>query len=288
MPPVSLRSLVLEWSLDPGAAVLVVLAAGLYIAGVRRLAGRGRRWPAARSVPFAAGLGVVVVATQSGLAGYDTVLFSAHVVQHVLLGMAAPVLLALGAPVTLALQASSRPTQTALLRLVHGGPIAVLTHPLVAWLLFGGTLFALYFTPLFEASLRNDLVHAAVHVHFLAAGCLFVWPLVGTDPVRWRLPHGARALLLFLTVPFHAVAGLAILTTGDLLAGGFYAEHAPAWAASALTDQRTGAGLLWAVGDLLGLPVAGVVLAQWWSHEERVAARADRALDTVAGTPTGG
>ena len=278
MPPISLRSLALEWSLDPGAALLVLVAGSLYAAGVRRLAQRGRRWPVARTAAFAGGLALVVMATQSGLAGYDTVLFSAHVVQHVLLAMAAPVLLALGAPVTLALQASSRPMQTALLRIVHGGPVAALTHPLVAWLVFGGSLFALYLTPLFAASLRNDLVHAAVHVHFLVAGCLFFWPLVGLDPVRWRLPHGARALLVFLTVPFHAVAGLTILTMGDLLAGGFYAEAPPAWAASALTDQRTGAGILWAVGDLLGLVVVGIVLAQWWSHEERVAARADRAL----------
>src|SRR5687767_347620 len=122
-PPVSVRSLALDWVLDPGALVLLVLAAGLSVGAVRRLAARrGRRWPVGRSAAFGAGLATMAVATLSGLARYDTVLFSAHVVQHLLLGMVAPLLLALGAPVTLALQASDRPTQRGLLRLVHSGP----------------------------------------------------------------------------------------------------------------------------------------------------------------------
>ena len=62
-----------------------VLAAGvLYTVGVRRLAARGRRWPVGRSAAFGAGLALIVLATQSGLAQYDTVLFSLHVVQHLL------------------------------------------------------------------------------------------------------------------------------------------------------------------------------------------------------------
>src|SRR6185503_6330782 len=97
----------------------------------------------------------------------DTVRFSLHTLQHVLLGMAAPLLLALGAPVTLALQASGRAPQRVLLRVVHSRPMELLTNPLVGWTLFAGTLFALYSSPLFDLSLRNDLMHVAVHLHFL-------------------------------------------------------------------------------------------------------------------------
>ena len=253
-------------------ALLVVVAGGLYLAGVRRLRRRGRAWPRVRSAPFVVGLAVIVVAVST----LDAERFSAHATQHVLLGMVAPALLALGAPVTLALQASSRPTQTALLRIVHGPVLGVLTHPVLAWVVFAVSLPVLYLTPLLDASLRNDLVHAAVHLHLLATGCLLMWPLVGLDPVRWRVPYGGRMLLVLLLVPFHAVVGLAILSTGEPLAGG------------TLGDQRTGAGILWAVGDLVGVLVAGLVLAQWWSHEERAAARADRALDTVTSAATGG
>jgi cytochrome c oxidase assembly factor CtaG len=278
--PLSVRTL-LEPDVDLATAAAIALAAGLYIGGVRRLARRGRRWPAARWVPFAAGLVALLLASQSGLARYDTVLFSVHMAQHLLLGMVAPLLLALGAPVTLALQASRRPTQVALLRILHSRPVAVVTHPVVAWVLFGGTLFVLYFSPLFELSLRNDVVHSAVHLHFLVVGATFFWPLVGLDPVHWRLPHGARLLAILLAVPFHAFVGIAILSANDLLAGGWYGDIARDWGPSALSDQRTAAGILWAVGDVLAFVAAVIVFFQWAEREEREAQRADRRLDAV-------
>ena len=277
MEALSLRTMV-EPAVEPATLLLVATAATLYGIGVRRLAARGRRWPVRRSTAYAAGLVALLVATQSGLARYDTVLFSAHMVQHLVLGMVAPLLLALGAPVTLALQASSPPRQRALLRLLHSRPAAVLTHPVVGWVVFGGTLFVLYLTPLFELSLRNDTVHAAVHVHFLAAGSLFLWPLVGLDPVRWRLPDGARLGSVLLAVPFHAFLGLALLSAGEPLAGGFYADVARSWGPSVLADQRTAAGILWGTGDLLALVAAAAIFSRWSARDEREAARHDRRL----------
>ncbi|HWH36028.1 MAG TPA: cytochrome c oxidase assembly protein [Acidimicrobiales bacterium] len=262
---------------DPAPAVLVAAAAGLYGTGVRRLGRRERRWPRPRLVAFGLGLVVVVVATQSALAAAEAERFSVHVVQHVLLGMVAPALFALGAPVTLALQAASRPTQVVLLRVLHGRLVGTLTHPVLAWLVFGGSLVVLYFSPLLELSLRNEAVHSLVHLQFLAAGGLFCWTAVGLDPVRWRLPHGARLLFVLLAVPVHAIVGLALLGGSELLAGGFYAATP-----SPLADQRLAGGLLWALGDLFGLVLAGAVLAQWMAHEERAARRHDRRLDAAA------
>ncbi len=266
-------------ALDPGAALLVVILGGLYVGGVRRLARRNRSWSAARSGAFGAGLVAVAVATQGPLAVADVERFSLHVVQHVLPGMVAPAFLALGAPVTLALQASTRATQVVLLRVLHGRVVATLTHPVTAWLIFGGSLIVLYFSPLLELSLRNDLVHATMHFQFLAAGGLFCWTAVGLDPMRWRLPHGARLLFVLLAVPVHAIVGLALLGGTELLAGGFYGSGP-----SPLSDQRLGGGLLWALGDLFGVVLAGVVLAQWMTHEERVGRRHDRLLD-MSGPP---
>ncbi len=257
---------------DPAAGLLVVVAAALYAGGVRRLACRGRRWRRPRSIAFAAGLVTVALATQSGLAGAEAERFSAHIAQHVLLGMVAPALFALGAPVTLALQASSRPTQTLLLAVLEHPVVRVLTHPVSAWVLFGTSLVVLYFSPLLELSLGDEAVHAAVHLQFLAAGGLFCWTAVGVDPLPRRMPHGARLLFVVLAVPVHAIVGLALLGTTELLAGAFYGTGA-----AALADQRVGAGLLWATGDLFGVVLAGVVLAQWMGHEERVARRHDRA-----------
>lgn len=224
----------------------------------------------------------VAAATQSGLARYDGVLFSAHSAQHVLLGMVAPALLALGAPVTLALQAGTRPTQHALLRVLHHPLARLLAHPVVAWLLFGGTLVALYAGPLLELSLRNALVHGGVHLHFLAAGSLFCWTAVGTDPNPHRLHPGARVGFVFLAVPLHAIVGISLLSTTSLLAGGFYAEAPPSWLDDVLADQRLGAGILWVAGELFGLALTGVALVRWMGAEERAGRRADRSLDAAA------
>ena len=100
----------------------VVVLAAAYVIGVRRLHAHGRSWPATRTAAFLSGLVVVLVATESGVAAYDRVLYSLHVVQHILLGMVAPLLLVLGAPITLALQAGSRASQRRILRVLRSVP----------------------------------------------------------------------------------------------------------------------------------------------------------------------
>ena len=283
MPPEpSLPSLLVPGGVDLGGLVLVAALGAGYVVGVRRLGRRGRRWPRGRSAAFALGTATILVATQSGMARYDGVLFSAHSAQHVLLGMVAPALLALGAPITLALQAAARPMQQVLLRVLHHPAARVLAHPVVAWVLFGGTLVALYAGPLLELSLRNDLAHGAVHVHFLAAGALFCWTAIGTDPSPHRLHPGARVGFVFLAVPLHAIVGISLLSTTSLLAGGYYGEAPPPWLRDVLADQRLGAGILWAAGELFGLALTGIALLRWMGAEERAGRRADVTLDAAA------
>jgi putative membrane protein len=221
------------------------------------------------------------VATQSPLGTYDDAVFSLHVAQHILLGIVAPFFLALAAPVTLALQAAHRPTQVNVLRVLHSRPARAVSHPVVAFALFSGTLFALYFSPLYELSLTNDVVHAWVHVHFLVVGSLFFWVTVGLDPVATQVPYGARLLLVLLTVPFHAFLGVALLTMAEPLAAGHYASVVRPIDTPLLADQQTGAGLMWAVGDVVGLAAGFVVAQQWWRAEARRSAREDRRLATT-------
>ena len=241
---------------------------------------------AAAAPRFAAGLLVVALATESGLAAYDDVLFSLHVVQHLLLGIVAPLLLVLGAPVTLALQAGSRRTQRRLLGLLHSLPVRVLTHPVTAWTAFGGTLFLLYGTPLYELSLRHEWFHVAVHVHFVVVGSLFFAHVVGLDPIPHSLGYGARLLYVGVALPFHAFLGVVLLSSRTVLAGSWYDSLGRTWGASPLTDQRTGAGLLWVAGELLGVVAIVAVVARWMAHEERVAARHDRRLAARSGRLT--
>jgi putative copper resistance protein D len=243
--------------------VAVVLGA-LYAYGVRRLRRRGRSWSPARWIPFAAG---VITLAAAGMLPESS--FTWHMTQHVLIGMAAPILLALGAPIMLALQASNRTTTTALLRVLHSRVAKTLAHPVVGWLLFGGTLVAFYLSPLFELSLEHPWLHALVHVHFLVVGSLFLWPLVGVDVTPRPLPYGGRLLAVLVAVPFHAFLGMALLSTTKPLAPTVYPS---------LDDQHTAAGILWASGELLTLVVAAIVFAQWWAADQREAVRLDRRL----------
>jgi putative membrane protein len=270
--------LVTDWSLDVAFPLVVAAAAG-YVVGVRRLHARGRSWSPARSGTFLSGLAVILIATESGVAAYDRVLFSMHVVQHVLLGMVAPFLLVLGAPITLALQAGSRPAQRTILRVLHSVPARVLTHPLTAWLLFGTSVATLYFTPLYELSLRNGWFHVATHAYFVGAGCLFLAHVVGLDPIPHALGYGARLLYVLVLLPFHTFVGVALLTMNTVIASDWYDGVERSWGASPLADQRTGAGLLWVSGELFGLLCIGIVVYQWMNAEERAAARHDRRLD---------
>lgn len=193
--------------------------------------------------------------------------FTGHMTEHVLIGMVAPVLLALGAPVTLALQATDG---RSLRRVLHSPLARVLTHPVVAWGVFGGTLVALVFSPLLEWSVRNDAVHAVVHAHFLLAGSLFATTLVAIDPLPHPLPHGGRLLAALAAVPFHAFVGVALLSASHPLFPDVYPS---------LDDQRSAAAVLWSSGELLTLAIAGIVFARWWAADQRLAARLDRRLD---------
>ncbi len=267
---------------DPVITVALVVTAVAYLAAARRLRAQGHVWASRRTVCFVGlGLGTVAVATLSGLATYDTTLFGPHMVQHMLLAMVAPVFLALGAPVTLALRTLPQRGRGWLLGLLHSRVARVVTFPLFPWLLFVGSPFALYFSGWYPATLAHPALHALLHLHFLLAGSLFFWPLLGLDPVPGRLSHPFRMLMVFATLPFHAFLGIAIMSVPESGAGLIAARHYLALQdrAEAVFQQQVGGGLLWASGDLVGVLFLAVLLTQWMRASEREAAREDRRLD---------
>ncbi len=264
--------------------LLVLVPACLYLYGVRRLTGRGDRWPLGRTVSFVVGgLGTIALATMSGLAAYDESLFAAHMVQHMLLSMVATVFLALGAPITLALRTLPRAHKRLVMAVLHSRFAAVMSSPLVPWVLFVSSPFALYFTGWYEATLDNRFLHEMLHMHFLVVGSLFFWPLLGVDPVPGRSGHPFRMLLVAATLPFHAFLGVAIMSVepdgrGLLAADHYLPLHG---LAESVFQQQLGGGLLWASGDVVGLLFLGVLLTQWMRASQREAVREDRRLDRL-------
>src|SRR3989440_2232423 len=279
LPPFTVGSVVTAWQADSLLTVFLVVTAGLYLYGGHRLRARGDHWPVARTLFFLVpGLGSIALATMSGLAAYDDTLLSVHMIQHMVLSMIAPIFLALGAPVTLALRTLPARPRKALVAVLHSGVATVLSSPLVAYAFFVATPFVLYFTGLYRLTLANTWLHELVHVQFVAVGCLFFWPLLGLDPLPGRWPYPGRALLMVLSTPFHAVLGLTVMQSSDLIGGDWYPNLHLSWV-DPHADQVLAGGILWAGGEFVSVTMLAVLLAQWMRDSDREARRVDRQLD---------
>jgi cytochrome c oxidase assembly factor CtaG len=281
-PPLTPTRLLTEWTWVWSMAVGIAIAAGLYIAGLVVLHRRGDRWAVPRSFSFLlGGLGSIAIATMSALGTYDTVLFSVHIVQHMILMMVAPLFLALGAPVTLALRTLRPRPRTMLLAVLHSKVARVFTFAPLTLALFIATPFVLYYSPFYEISLRSGFWHAFLHLHFLIIGCLLMWPLMGIDPVPGRISYPLRLLMLFLMLPFHAFLGISIMSSTTLIAESWYLAFNRTWPPSPLDDQYLAGGILWASGDALALLMLIALFVQWYAHSQREARREDRRLDRL-------
>lgn len=278
LPPLTPASFFTQAEPASLAAVLVVAAAAAYLAGVVRLRGRGDRWPVGRTVAFLGGLVAIASVTVTGIAAYDTALLSVHMVQHMVLSMIAPILLALGAPVTLALRTLPAKPRKTLLAILHSRVARILTFPVVAFGIFVANPFVLYFSGLYRATLEHFWLHEWVHLHFIITGCLFFWPLLGIDPLPGRMSYPLRALLMFLSTPFHTVLGLTVMQSADLFGGDWYPNLRLSWA-DPFDDQKLAGGILWAGGEIVSVVMLAALVAQWMRHAEREARRIDRALD---------
>ena len=286
LPPWSWGRVFTDWGIDPLLTVLTVWIAGAYLVGVWVLRSRGDSWPLARTLAFVGvGMGAFALATAGGLAAYDTVLLSIHMVQHMILSMLVPLFLALGAPVTLALRTLPARPRGWLLAVLHSRVAKVLTFAPLTFLLFVISPWGLYFSGWYEASLRSDYVHQMMHIHLVLVGSLFFWPLVGTDPVPGRVAYPFRLLMVFLTLPFHAFLGVTIMDQQELIAGDWYRALPEAsglgWLPDPADDQHLAGGILWGSGDLVGLVFLAVLFVQWVRSSMREAAREDRRLDRL-------
>lgn len=256
----------------------LLIAAGLYLWGVVRLHRRGDRWSGGRTAAFMIGLGSIASVTLSGLGAYDTYLVSVHMVQHMVLSMIGPIFLALGAPVTLALRTLTPQPRRMLLAILHSRVAKVLTFPLVSFGLFVANPFILYFSGLYRLTLEHEWLHEFIHLHFIVVGCLFFWPLLGVDPLPNRMSYPLRALLMFLSTPFHTVLGLTVMQSAELLGGDWYPSLELTWV-DPFADQRLAGGILWAGGEFVAVAMIGALVVQWMKQSEREARRVDRALD---------
>ncbi|MQA94793.1 MAG: copper resistance protein CopD [Streptosporangiales bacterium] len=287
-PPLSLGGLVTLWRPDLFFILVVTAGTGLYLAAVLRLRRRGDAWPVGRTVSWVVGMVTVAVCTLTGVATYAQILFSVHMTEHMVLSMLSPIFLVLGAPVTLALRAlrpaavrGDRGPREWLTAALHSRFTAVVAHPLVATAIFIVSTYAVYLTPLFEALMRTHLGHLLMLVHFMASGTLFFWVLIGIDPAPRRLPYIARLGMLFVTMPFHAFFGIALMSMTAPVAATWYDAVRPGWAGPLVGDVQTGGGIAWAFGEVPTLIVLVALIFQWARDDERQARRHERKAGTA-------
>ena len=278
-PTPSFPSVLLEWRFDPTAIVPLVLVAALYAWAVRRVdaAHPGNRHPAHRTWLFMAGLVAIAVALTSPVEAYEGLLFSVHMIQHMLLELVAAPLLLAGAPITLALRVSSPRVRRGLLAVLQSRVVHVISFPVIAWVLFAAVNWGWHFSTLYDQALENDLLHYVQHATFLGAALLFWWPAIGADPSPWRLPHPMRLFYLFLAMPQNSFLGVALLQTSTVLYP-HYVTNGRTWGPSPLEDQHLGGVLMWVMGDMAFLAGMAVVVALWVRHEERRTSRLDARL----------
>jgi putative membrane protein len=275
-----LPGVLLAWRLDPVPLAGVALAAMAYVWARQRVASQHPRNPPRpwRMWCFLAGLAAIVLALNSPIEAYEGQLFSVHMVQHMLLELVVAPLLLLGAPATLALRAASPSVRRPLLELLHSRAVAVLTFPLLTWLLFAAVNWGWHLSPLYDQALENPPLHYLQHATFLAAALLFWWPVVAADPGRWRLPHPVRLFYLFLAMPQNSFLGVALMSAPTVLYP-HYLSNLRTWGPTALADQNLGGVVMWVFGDLAFLVAMAAVVASWVRLEDRRTARLDARLD---------
>ncbi|MDF2708478.1 MAG: copper resistance domain protein [Nonomuraea muscovyensis] len=289
-PPISLANIFSLWWLDLFFALVAALLGGLYAAGVIRLRRRGDSWSWGRTASWFAGVVILVFATQSGLARYAKVMFDVHMIEHMTLAMIVPILLVLGGPVTLALRAlkpaarrGDRGPREWLTTILHSRFVRIAGHPAIATAIFIASTYALYFTPLFASAMQEHLGHIWMTLHFLISGSLFFWVIIGVDPGPHRLPYVGKLLVLFVTMPFHAFFGVALMMTGTVIAADWYDQLGRTWGGPLLEEQQNGGAIAWGFGEIPTLMVLLAIAVQWYQDEDRTARRADRKADRGSG-----
>ncbi|ANP74692.1 copper transporter [Cryobacterium arcticum] len=274
-----------EWNFDLAWMLFCAFGIFFYLAGVVRLRSRGDKWPLHRTILWVAGLITLFYITNGGVNVYEKYLFSTHMLAHMALTMLVPVLLVPGAPVTLAARAirmrrdGSRGPREWILLAVHSKFAGIISNPIVAAVLFAGSLWVFYYTSLFSWATTDHIGHQWMIVHFLITGYLFVQSLIGIDPVPYRLPYTFRLLLLLGTMAFHAFFGLALMTGTGLLLADWYGAMGRDWGISALADQQAGGGIAWSVGEIPTIALAIIVAIQWGRSDEKETKRRDRNAD---------
>jgi cytochrome c oxidase assembly factor CtaG len=257
------------------AVALLLAGAALLVAAARR----HRRWPWTRTASGLAGLAVLGVAFESGLDERSAQLLSAHMLQHGLIGLVAAPLLVAAAPVRLALGALPRERARSLARLLAHRPLRALAHPVSGLAIFVAVLAVVHVPAVYEAALRQPVLHGAEHAALLWSAIALWAPLAGADALPHRAGPLARVAVLIGAMSAMGALGAALAGAHRVVYSS-YAAPAAALGRDPLADQALAGGVMWIGGMIVVLPA---LLALAWAALAREERR-QRAREAVGGS----
>ncbi|MEV8510209.1 cytochrome c oxidase assembly protein [Actinoplanes sp. NPDC051475] len=233
---------------DGGLVLLAVAIAALMYEAAATV--RERPWPWRRTVLFLTGCALLAAGLTPDPLPWPAADFRTHMVQHLLVGMFAPLALVLGAPISLLLSVAPRRTGRGIGRLLRSRILHTIAHPIFALTVTLSGSTALFFTPLYAASTRDPALHLLVHLHFLLSGYLFAWVVAGPDPAPRRPAVPMRLVILGIAIAFHS-------TLSQLMYAGILVD-VPAPAA----ERQGAAELMYYGGDIAELLLAAALFAR--------------------------
>ena len=278
-PQLTLGRAFTQWTGDPVMIAIVVLLGGCYLAVVRKTRRDGGEWGTGRVIAFCGlGLGFLVIATMSWVGVYLPVLFYARAVQTVLLVLVVPLFLAMGKPLTL-IQTAFPAAAGNVEAVVKSRVMRVITFPAISTLALVAVPMVMYFTSWYTAVFHSGTVRELTCVVLMAPGYVFFWTLLRVDPVPTRYPYGVAMWITAAEVVGDAFFGIAVIADQNLIAAPYYHAVGYPWGPSLATSQVLGGGVIWVLGDFVGLPFLAVQLIQMMREDKTVAAAIDAELD---------
>jgi cytochrome c oxidase assembly factor CtaG len=280
------RGSALAWTADPGTLVPIIAAAAWYGVGLLRSASeRAHRLDWGRSVAFAGGIAVLILALQSPIDTVSDDLFSVHMAQHLFLMLAAPPLLVWSDPAMVFLRALPRQWRKALARAwvasSLGRGMTVLMHPVTVWTLFSGVFVFWHAPGPYEWALENRWIHIGEHVTLFLTALAF-WSIVIQVRGRRRLGYAATMMFVVSTAVLSGLPGALMIFAPRPL----YPAHAAGvaeWGLTLLQDQEIAGLIMWIPAGSAYVIAAGWLFIAWLREaEERATARAARMATTLA------
>lgn len=249
----------LKWSIHPSTVIGLAVLGVTYLWRARQ-AGEGEIVTGARKISFFSALFLIFASLNGPLHDLsDDYLFSAHMVQHLILTLAMPPLMIVGVPGWML-----RPL---LRNRVLGAIARKITKPAWCFVIFNVAIAVWHVPAFYNAAMANHNIHIVEHLIFMAAAVLMWWPLTSQLPELPRLPYPGQLLYCFLmSLPMSVVA--VYITLADHVLYPAYSAAPRVFALSPLEDQMLGGLIMWVPGGLIFAIIMSVVFFKWSASGE--------------------